>query len=181
MPTLYFDDPEEGLDRATSHPAFVQLAQDDFYFDGADDFSPFGSDDGFDTLAALEDWYREGAHQSATGMDFLQGLLAAWDFPIPADMLTQSDAAKTQWLAEGMNDSWLASVCKARVATAFGQIKISGQLDATVREQALLALDNQLFMNERGRRVHPDWEWAEHEANRLRAMHRALTQFQATH
>ena len=142
MPTLYFDDPEEGLDRATSHPAFVQLAQDDFYFDQADDFSPFGSDDGFDTLAALDDWYREGALQSAMGMDFLQGLLTSWDFPIPADMLTQSDAAKTKWLAQGMNDSWMSSVCRARVATAFGQIKISGRVDAAVREQGLLALAN---------------------------------------
>ena len=74
---LYFDDPEEGLARNTSHPAFVRVAPQDFYYDCGDDFSPFGSDDGFDTLAALEDWYREGAHQSATGMDFLQGLLAA--------------------------------------------------------------------------------------------------------
>ena len=178
MPALYFDDPEEGLDRATSHPAFMQLAPEDFYYDQADDFSPFGSDDGHDTLSALQDWYREGAHPSATAMDFLQGLLASWDFPIPADMLTQSDAAKTQWLAQGMNDSWLGSVCRARVATAFGQIKISGRVDAAVREQGLLALDNLLFLNERARRVYPDWEYAEHEADRLRAMQAALTQFQ---
>ena len=178
MTTLYFDDPEEGLDRATSHPAFMQLAPEDFYYDQADDFSPFGSDDGHDTLSALQDWYREGAHPSATGMDFLQSLLASWDFPIPADMLTQSDAAKTQWLAQGMNDSWMASVCRARVATAFGQIKISGRVDAAVREQGLLALDNLLFLNERARRVYPDWEYAEHDAERLRTMHAALTQFQ---
>ena len=179
MPSLYFDDPEEGLARATSHPAFVQLAQADFYFDQADDFSPFGSDDGFDTLSALEDWFREGG-QSGHVMAFLQQQLADWDLPIAADMLTRSEAAKTKWLAQGMNDTWLASVCKARVATAFGQIKISGQLDAEVRAQGLLALDNQLFLNQRARRVYPDWAFANHEAERLQAMQAALTQFQAT-
>ena len=178
MPTLYFDDPEEGLDRATSHPAFVQLAQDDFYYDQADDFSPFGSDDGHDTLRDLEDWFRDGG-QTGQVMLFLQQHLANWDLPVPADMLTQSDATKTAWLAKNdMNETKLASVCKARVATAFGQIKISGRVDAAVREQGLLALDNLLFLNERARRVHPDWEYAEHEAERLRTMHAALTQFQ---
>lgn len=56
--TLYLDDPEEGLSRDTSPPRFVQLAADDFYYNGSDDFSPFGSDDAHDTLSALQDWYR---------------------------------------------------------------------------------------------------------------------------
>ena len=180
MPSLFIDDPEEGLARATSHPAFVQLAQADFYFDCADDFSPFGSDDGFDTLSALEDWFSEGG-QSGAVMQFLQKLLASWDFPVPADLLTQSDEAITTWLKQGSNDMWLASVCRARVATAFGQIKVSGQLDADVREQALLALDKQLLLNQRARRVYPDWEFAEHEAERLQTMRDDLSQFQAAH
>jgi len=53
--TLYLDDPEEGLSRDTSHPRFVQLAADDFYYNGSDDFSPFGSDDAHDALSALQD------------------------------------------------------------------------------------------------------------------------------
>lgn len=55
----YFDDPEVGLARETSHPAFVRIATQDFYYDCGDDFSPFGNDDGSDTLAALEEWYQE--------------------------------------------------------------------------------------------------------------------------
>jgi uncharacterized protein YfeS len=56
---LYFDDPDVGLARETSHPTFARIAAQDFYYDCGDDFSPFGSDDGSDTLAALEEWYQE--------------------------------------------------------------------------------------------------------------------------
>jgi uncharacterized protein YfeS len=176
MPRLYLDDPEAGLARATSHPAFVQLAQADFYFDQADDFGPFGSDDGFDALSALQDWFRDGG-QAGGVMAFLQQLLADWDLPVPADVLTQSDEASNAWLKQGSNDMWLASVCRARVATAFGQIKVSGQLDADVREQALLALDKQLLLNQRARRVYPDWEFADLEAERLHTMRMDLSRF----
>ncbi|ARU06725.1 MolR family transcriptional regulator [Comamonas serinivorans] len=178
MPSLYFDDPDEGLAPATSHPAFVQFAREAFWWDGADDFSPFGSDDGHDTLSSLVDWYREGGHgASAPVMPFLQQLLADWDFPVPADLLDRDDAAKAAWLQQdAMNDSYLASVCRARVATAFGQIKVSGRLDPEVREQALSALHTLLWLNERARSQFPDWPHADEDAQALRSMQAVLAQ-----
>ena len=174
--TLYFDDPEGGVARATSHPAFVRAAPDDFYYDCGDDFSPFGSDDGHDTLQALQDWYRD-SHRTASAkvLPFLHELLADWDFPVPADLLTQDDAAKAAWLAQSeMNETWLASICRARVATAFGQLKIAGHIDADVHAQALLALSVQQWLNAQARIHHPAWTHADEDAQSLQAMHAAL-------
>ena len=175
--TLYFDDPEDGVARATSHPAFVRAAPQDFYYDCGDDFSPFGNDDGHDTLSGLQDWYRD-AHRPASAkvMPYLEQLLADWDFPIPADMLTQSDDAKAAWLdASEMNGTWLASVCRARVATAFGQLKIAGHIDADVHAQALLALSVQQWLNGQSRIRHPQWTHADEDAQSLQTMHAALS------
>ena len=56
---FYFDDPEEGPMPATSHPTFNKLAQEEFFLDCLDEFSPFGNDDGAEAHYSLEDWYRQ--------------------------------------------------------------------------------------------------------------------------
>ncbi|MBV8248277.1 MAG: MolR family transcriptional regulator [Comamonas sp.] len=176
--TLYFDDPEEGLARSTSHPAFVRVAAHEFYYDCGDDFSPFGSDDGNDTLASLQDWYQEQAGgKSPEVIVFLRQHLSDWDLPVPEDMLERDNAARTQWLAgDDMNHRYLQSVCRAHVAAAFGQLKIAGAIDADVREQARLALACQQWLNTVARGKHPDWEYADQESQRLALMHDALEQ-----
>ena len=179
--TLHFDDPEEGLARATSHPAFVRVAEQDFYYDCGDDFSPFGSDDGNDTLAALEEWYQEQpAGKAPKVMRFLRQQLSDWDLPVPKDMLGRDDAAKTKWLArDDMNHIYLQSVCRARVATAFGQLKIAGTIDSDVLDEARLALSCQQWLNTVARVQHPDWEYADQESERLALMKAALEQASA--
>jgi len=170
----YFDDPEEGLSRDTSHPRFVQLAADDFYYDVCDDFSPFGSDDGHDTLSALEDWYRTPC-EGRKGIDFLNSMLADWDLGVPADILRASASARTAWLkASAMNDRFLTGECRARVATAFGQLKITGQVDVAILDEALAAIECQLWLNEHSRATHPDWPHAGLNEQRLVQMRRLL-------
>lgn len=179
--TLYFDDSEVGLARETSHPAFVRIAGQDFYYDCGDDFSPFGNDDGSDTLAALEEWHQEQAHgKPVKASRFLRQQLSDWDLPVPKDMLTRDDAARAQWLArDDMNQSYLRSVCRAHVATAFGQLKITGSIDADLQKQALLALACQQWLNTVARSKYPDWEYADQESERLALMNTALEQASA--
>ena len=178
---LYFDDPDVGLARETSHPTFARIAAQDFYYDGGDDFSPFGSDDGSDTLAALEEWYQEQTGgKSAKTLRFLHQQLSGWDLPVPKDMLAHDDAAKAQWLAsDDMNQIYLRSVCRAHVATAFGQLKITGSIDADLQQQALLALACQQWLNTVARSKYPDWEYADQESERLALMNTALEQASA--
>lgn len=171
---LHFDDPEEGLARKTSHPRFVQLAGEDFYYDVCDDFSPFGNDDGSDTLSALEDWYRDEGSNGKVA-EFLEDMLADWDFGVPASMHRTDAEAREKWLAENdMHEIYLQSECRARVATAFGQLKIAGEVDPDMRDEALAAIACQLALNERARTHYPDWPYADQNQSRLGAMQAVL-------
>ncbi|MGW8421574.1 MULTISPECIES: MolR family transcriptional regulator [Comamonas] len=177
---LYFDDPDVGLARETSHPTFARIAAQDFYYDCGDDFSPFGSDDGSDILAALQEWYQDQTGGNAKTLRFLHQQLSGWDLPVPKDMLAHDDAAKAQWLAsDDMNQIYLRSVCRAHVATAFGQLKITGSIDADLQQQALLALACQQWLNTVARSKYPDWEYADQESERLALMNTALEQASA--
>ena len=62
----------------------------------------------------------------------------------------------------------------ARVAAAFGQLKIAGELDTDVLQQAQLALACQQWLNTVARSQHPDWEYADQESERLALMKAAL-------
>lgn len=170
----YFDDLDIGLARETSHPRFVALAQDDFYYDCGDDFSPFGNDDGADTLSSLEELYQEGG----TGKDvpgFVADLIEDWDFGVPPDLIASDEAAIAAWFAQDhMHERYLQAVCNAHVATAFGQLKITGEVNPKICTDALAAVACQVRINHLSRSTHPDWEYAEQNLERLTAMRKVL-------
>lgn len=170
----YFDDPEEGLARTTSHPRFRALAQEDFYYDCGDDFSPFGNDDGADTLAYLEELYQEGGTDDQVP-GFIADLIAGWDFGVPPSLIVADDTTIASWLAQDhMHETYLQSVCNAIVATAFGQLKITGKMAEEIRTGALSALACQVRLNHLARTTFPDWEHADSNLERLLAMRQAL-------
>ena len=103
--TYYFDDPDEGIARETSHPRFLELAREDFYYDCTDDFSPFGSDAGADTLSFLEEWYRNGG-QEGEAIRFLNDVLAGWDLSVPEHLIRADPPERERWLSqENMHES----------------------------------------------------------------------------
>src|SRR5258706_10296168 len=91
---LYYDDPEgEGPSRENSNPNFGKALTDEFYYDCTDEFSPFGNDDGADTLSTLEDWYRENG-KLRKPVKFLKDLVEEnWGFETKYMKLT--DRTKT--------------------------------------------------------------------------------------
>lgn len=183
MPEHYFSDPDDGMTPDNCHPRFAQLAPDDFFYAGDDDFSPFGSDDGHDTLSFLEDWYRDGG-QSKNIVTFLTNFLAGWDSPVPKAMLKADFHTLGKWLNEvKINDTYLQAECRVRVATAFGQLRIVGSIEPRMLEEGLIGLRCQLLLNERARTVYPEWKYADLDRTRLLAMQSVLKQIKsmATH
>jgi uncharacterized protein YfeS len=173
-PSYYFDDPDDGLSRETSHPRFVELAPEDFYYDGCDDFSPFGNDDGHDTLSDLQDWYRASPKNTKTKR-FLKKLLTGWGLNVPENMIREDSATVERWLSQArMHETYLQAECRAREATAFGQLKITGQVDADILEEGLTAIRRQLWLNKRARTVYPDWPHADKQYERLVKMQDVL-------
>jgi uncharacterized protein YfeS len=176
--TYYFDDPEEGMSRETSHPRFLELATEDFYYDCCDDFSPFGNDDGADTLFCLQDWYQNGG-QNSEGMQFLAEILSDWNLGVPCHLKPSNPDAAESWLSEGdMHENYLLSECHARVATAFGQLKITGNVDPQILNEGLSAISFQLWLNERARKIHPDWEYADENQSKLKNMQAVFLKLQ---
>jgi uncharacterized protein YfeS len=171
---LYFDNLDEGISRQTSHPRFIELASADFYYDCTDDFSPFGNDDGHDVLFSLEDWYRDGG-RSTKIVQFLNHLLVDWGLGVPKNLFRANPDVIESWLSEdGMNETFLLSECRACVATAFGQLKITGEVDPKIVLESLVAISCQLYMNERARRIYPDWKYANINHQRLVQMQEVL-------
>jgi uncharacterized protein YfeS len=143
--TLYFDDSEIGLDPQTSHPKFNALFQEEFYYDCTDEFSPFGNDDGADTLYSLEDWYQEKGNLKKP-LEFLSELIEGiWGMEIKHLRLTDPVAIQQ---ANQENPSLFDIMDRALIATAFGQLKIEGKLNLALKELAFIALLRQKLLTQ---------------------------------
>jgi len=144
----YLDDPDEGLSPTTSHPAYVAAVPASFWSedDSDDGPAPFGSDDGNDTLRAMEEHIADGL-----GDEHLPGcladLIADWDL-VPED-LWESDAEEiAAWLdSEQVHVRYLRGEIDAYIAGALAQFKISGWIHPLLRfwaERALTLLEHVL-------------------------------------
>lgn len=150
----YLDDPDEGLSPTTSHPAYVAAAPEWFWSE-SDDPAPFGSDDGNDTLRAMEEHIADGL-----GDEHLPGcladLIADWDL-VPEDLWESNAEDIAAWLdSEQVHVRYLQGEIDAYIAGALAQFKISGWIHPLLRfwaERALILLEHVLA----------PWEAAAHE------------------
>lgn len=151
---LYFDDPDEGPSRGTSHPTFVRVCDDELFYDSTDDLGPFGNDEGADVLYELQDWYREGA--KGTLRAFIDRMLEKWDGMIH-DLAITDRATVNQWLEDEELASALLSADSVVIASAFGAAKISGKLDESVAALARAALQRHALVVEHQQKRDPKW------------------------
>ncbi len=133
---FYFDDEEIGLHLLTSHPKFCENFTDDFYFDCGDEEAPFGSDEGSDTLHQIEEDLRKSKDFNFT--TFPKKLIEDyWDMTyIPANDISLpsiEELVKTDEMNLTQSDM-------VTYATAFAQIKITGQIDYELKKIALNAM-----------------------------------------
>ncbi len=139
----YYDDPEEGLHRDTSHPRFVSLASEDFYYDACDDSSPFGNDLGADTLSYLEDWYKDKTFKDESISEFLSNTLESWGLG-PDDLVRKDPQFWKKWGKEKDEKyggtSYLVSHCNIIIACGLGQLKITGAMDPEIIDRALASI-----------------------------------------
>ncbi len=173
----YYDDSKTGLSPKTSHPNFVKVATDAFFYSEGDDFSPFGNDDGSDGLRMLEDWFKSGG--GAYGViHFLRDTIASWDLGVPQNLDHKTAKSMTTWLnKDQMHDRYLASDCRLRIAVALGQLKICGIIDAPVLHEAKIGIKWMEFLNVRASKEFPDWEYADLEASRITLIKKALNSY----
>lgn len=171
----YFDTDEYGLHPLTSHPLFRQYFSDELYYDCANDDAPFGNDNGSDALYCLQELLRKRPNMPV--LDFPKLLIEKdWGLPYLPPKPNQTDkklkeqaAQQVSGLPDGdclfMNDQVI-------LATALGQIKITGHSDAALTKLAFLSLSRM----ERLYRLL--WKWEKKEAPpHIALMQRDLTAF----
>ena len=167
----YFDDPDEGLARATSHPAFVRACPEDLFYDCADDFGPFGNDCGSDALHSLQEWYRAGARGTARG--FIDRTIRAWGITLPDLLATDRDTV-IGWLDDPDLEMFAREVGNLVVAVAFGQLKITGAIDPDIVALAQAAMTREAHLNDDAKQRYPAWEYAENAREWLALKRAAL-------
>ena len=134
---FYFDDAEIGLHPKTSHPNFVRHFTDEFYYDCSDEEAPFGSDEGSDTLAHIEEYLRK--NNARIFDDFPQFIVETlWGMSyIPADNLDPK-AVKALLEKDEMNTTQSDMVT---YAVAFAAIKINGRISPALKQRGLNAME----------------------------------------
>ncbi|MDH6282531.1 uncharacterized protein YfeS [Prescottella agglutinans] len=166
VPSLYIDDPEQGIASATCHPTFVDLAPESFY-DQGEHFSPFGNDSGYDALRALEDWYVEGGRDDALPA-FAAGLIASWDFGVPDDVWAAGREDVHARLRDGsLDEVALTAEAQAQLAIVLGQLKIRGGLTPAARILGGAVVDVLWALADHSRVAYPNWP---HAAENLAAI-----------
>jgi len=177
MTALYVDDMDgEGTSPDTSHPRFVAVVPDWFY-EEMYDFAPFGSDDGSDALRGLEDWLTEhGADADPSG--YLAQTLAESGFEVPVGLTDAPEQELLAWArADRMNEWALMFEARTRVATALGQVKITGDLPPTILAEGRRGLRVWRALTA-DTTIHPDWSHRDEALGRLIDIGRAFDAFE---
>lgn len=141
---LYFDIDDYGPHPFTSHPLFRTYFSKALYYDCGDEEAPFGSDEGSDTLHVLQEVLRKQPKQKLA--DFPKMLIEKeWGLTYLPPKAEQTDAELREQASQQYNglpgERELLQTDQVILATAFGQIKTMGKLDATLQELAFLSLN----------------------------------------
>lgn len=135
---IYYDTEVYGLHPKTSHPRFVSHFTDEFYYDCGDEESPFGSDEGSDTLRIIEERLRKKRKLDFSA--FPKNLITK-DWGMSYISVETLDEASVKSMANDQETEMnMQQSDMVTYSTAFAQIKTTGMLDSDLKKNALLAL-----------------------------------------
>jgi uncharacterized protein YfeS len=155
------------LSPENSHPTAARILTDEFYWDCVDEDSPFGNDNGADTLAFFREWREE--HPMSDPVEFLNELLERWE--ATNDYWDVVEPAEVQKLLEE-DEFGFSTRDDTVIAVAFGQLVLEGKIESEIKRRALLAIERQSLPA-----VSDGWrEYAAERVERLKKMREALEQ-----
>jgi uncharacterized protein YfeS len=120
--------------KKTAHPAAVFTMTEEWYWDQADELSPFGNDDGSDALHLFKTWRHDHADEEPA--DFLPELENHWGIS-----LAHMHSDKEEDLEKTRNKNpYYTNMDQAIIGVAFGQLVLEGKISAQLKELALKAI-----------------------------------------
>ncbi len=135
--------PEESwvISKKSAHPLALELLLDDFYWDTVDEFAPFGSNEGFDTVYLLKSWLEE--NPKGTVEEFLNMRAVGWDMKL--DYLEITDPEKITGFIDGVITK--NSFDYVIIAAMFGELLIRGNMTQETQNIGKAAILRQLNEN----------------------------------
>lgn len=120
----------------------AKLLREPFFWDGADDAAPFGTETGADVLVEFVRWRRaSGEARQTSTMSFLEDLLREWGVE---GEFSWAETGEREIREQLEHDRYKLSMCDdAVVATAFAQLIVDGEADREVLDAAANALERQ--------------------------------------
>ncbi|WP_143180844.1 hypothetical protein [Buchananella hordeovulneris] len=173
------DEDYPGIDRERAHPHAQALIPDDFFWDGGDDLSPFGSDEGFTALAEWRAW--RAKHPRAAVRSCLQWVVrSVGEMPLAAYTDALASPARVQQLvADPQVDDWyeIFTLDISIIATVLGQFVDEGVVDASALPFLQRALNRQSLYAA----ALPAWDYAPQWAARVTRLSEISAQIAAHH
>lgn len=146
MNKFYFDDEEIGLSRETSHPNFNSKVTEEFYYDLADDFSPFGNDTGADTLMELTEWIQEKGSDKGI-LRWMYDYIDSFGFNYESKGVSKLIRIEDINQIQEEDEFLITCMDQAIIATGFGQLKITGRIDKDLQLITKTAIERQILIN----------------------------------
>src|SRR5688572_20730128 len=110
------------LSKKTAHPKAAQLFSDEWFWNVADDLSPFGNDDGNNAFYIFKDW--RGMNASAEPARFLDVLEERWEMSFAhKNVETESELPQVE-----KANRFYRNIDRAIIAVALGQIALEGKI-----------------------------------------------------
>lgn len=120
--------------KKTAHPAAIAAFNEDWYWDEADDLSPFGNDGGNDALKLFQEWRRD--HRDAEPTDFLRELENVW-----GRQFTHLQSDNEEDLPKiSRENPYYSNIDESIVGVAFGQVLLEGKLSPRLKELGIKAI-----------------------------------------
>ncbi|MEY4925765.1 MAG: hypothetical protein RI894_201 [Bacteroidota bacterium] len=109
-----------------AHPQAVELMPEPYFWNPDDDFSPLGSDEGFEAYAKFYEWRMKNRLEPI--LPYLQGIVSRNEEFYTEDMCSDAEIAL---MIENSEDEEMYELDRAIIAVCFTQIIEEGALDKT--------------------------------------------------
>ena len=133
---LYALDESKQLSPKDAHPHAAALMADSFYWSNSDENTPFGNDNGADTLSRFRKWIPQ--HREEKPAVFIKEVCESFQAPFrewneinPSDLHTILDWKKSYVMTTG--DDII-------ISAAFAQLMIEGTVDNSLKRLAFIAI-----------------------------------------
>lgn len=132
------------LSKKSAHPAALKFMQDDYWWQQAYDFAPFGSDDGNDALYGFREWRL--SHPAEEPANYLDEMVESWQASLQQKDWTDYALIKKRH----EEDIMYTSVDYAIVGVAFAQLVLEGKISTALKNYGIKAVKRQQLLTEKG-------------------------------